>query len=84
MTNQLTDEEWRDYQSIPDQGYSHRGWVDHKIEGRIKAATPAIRAQAYREAATQLQYMLNGGGHGKILVWALLDKADEIEKDTTP
>lgn len=32
--SELTDEEWRKFQSIPDQGYSHRGWVDARIRER--------------------------------------------------
>lgn len=34
----LTDAEWRAFQSIPDQGYSHRAWVDSKIKARLEAA----------------------------------------------
>lgn len=34
----LTDAEWRDFQNIPDQGYSHRHWVDRKIALRVAAA----------------------------------------------
>lgn len=34
----LTDEEWREFQSIPDQGYSHRAWVDWKIADRVNFA----------------------------------------------
>lgn len=33
----VTDAEWRDFQSIPDQGYSHRAWVDHKIASALDA-----------------------------------------------
>ena len=33
----LTDAEWREFQSIPEQGYSHRHWVDYKIQGRVDA-----------------------------------------------
>ena len=36
----LTDEEWREFQAIPDQGYSHRGWVDARIKQRL-ATSPA-------------------------------------------
>lgn len=34
----LSDGEWREFQNIPDQGYSHRHWVDHKIALRVSAA----------------------------------------------
>lgn len=36
----FTDEEWREYQSIPEQGYSHRGWLNHrnrKVMARLLA-----------------------------------------------
>lgn len=35
---ELTSEEWREFQAIPEQGYSHRAWVDHKIAQRVEAA----------------------------------------------
>lgn len=25
----FTDEQWADYQALPDQGYSHRRWLEH-------------------------------------------------------
>lgn len=31
----LTDEEWRAFQKIPEQGYSHRAWVDARIKERV-------------------------------------------------
>lgn len=31
----LTDAEWREFQSIPDQGYSHRAWIDARIAERV-------------------------------------------------
>jgi hypothetical protein len=42
----LTDAEWKEFQAIPDQGYSHRAWVDGKIAERESAA----RAQALDDA----------------------------------
>lgn len=41
--SKLTDNEWRDFQSIPEQGYSHRHWIDYHIAVRI--------AKAFEEAA---------------------------------
>lgn len=35
---QLTAEEWRYFQNIPEQGYSHRGWVDARIRERVALA----------------------------------------------
>lgn len=46
-TYRLTDTEWREYQNIPEQGYSHRAWIDHKIAERLQAvaAERTIRAE---------------------------------------
>lgn len=37
LTGPLTHSEWRTFQNIPEQGYSHRHWVDAKIEQRVDA-----------------------------------------------
>lgn len=34
----LTDTEWSEFQSIPEQGYSRRTWVDKQIAKRVAAA----------------------------------------------
>lgn len=31
----ITDAEWREFQAIPEQGYSHRHWVDARIGERV-------------------------------------------------
>ncbi len=36
----LSDGEWRAFQAIPEQGYSHRHWVDTKIAQRVAASAP--------------------------------------------
>lgn len=36
----FTDDEWREYQSIPEQGYSHRHWLNQrnrKVMARLLA-----------------------------------------------
>ncbi len=40
----LSDGEWRDFQSIPDHGYSHRAWVDQKIIGRCDSLLSRLEA----------------------------------------
>lgn len=40
MHTQLTDAEWREFQDIPEQGYSHRGWIEAHLakayaQGRV-------------------------------------------------
>jgi hypothetical protein len=47
----LTDAEWREFQSIPEQGYSHRHWVNHKIAQRLEAVS-AERDEARHWAKT--------------------------------
>lgn len=44
----ITDEEWREFQSIPDQGYSHRAWVDCRLQQRIE--WQSARDQGHIEA----------------------------------
>lgn len=46
---EFSDEEWRELQSIPDQGYSHRGWLDH----RNKKIMQQVRAEALREGLSR-------------------------------
>ncbi|MGP4995537.1 hypothetical protein [Glutamicibacter ardleyensis] len=40
VAQKLTDAEWREFQMIPVQGYSHRAWVDALIAERVAAAQP--------------------------------------------
>ncbi len=40
----LTDTEWRQFQQIPDQGYSHRAWINRKIQQRLTVALERERA----------------------------------------
>lgn len=47
----LTDDEWREFQSIPDQGYSHRGWVDQKIAAHVAAVVVEQAAEVERLTA---------------------------------
>jgi hypothetical protein len=35
----LTDEEWFAFQAIPDQGYSHRAWIEARIAERVAKVT---------------------------------------------
>lgn len=37
--HELMDAEWRAFQAIPDQGFSHRAWIDAKIGQRVQAIT---------------------------------------------
>ncbi|WP_404291593.1 hypothetical protein [Glutamicibacter arilaitensis] len=39
---ELTNAEWQEFHAIPDQGYSHRAWVDARIAERIAVAHPEV------------------------------------------
>lgn len=45
----ITDEEWRAFQAIPDQGYSHRAWVDARIAERLSEQHQAMCGYAQIE-----------------------------------
>lgn len=56
-TEELTDAEWRAFQSIPDQGYSHRHWVNCAIKSRLDVARAdsATEITRLRMALTEAQ-----------------------------
>lgn len=39
---ELTNAEWREFQAIPDQGYSHRVWINARIAERVAVAQPEV------------------------------------------
>ena len=43
VAQKLTDAEWQAFQAIPDQGYSHRAWVDARIAERVAVAQPEVK-----------------------------------------
>ena len=43
-TQKITDAEWQEFQAIPDQGYSHRSWVDARIAERVAVAQPEVNS----------------------------------------
>jgi hypothetical protein len=45
----LTDAQWREFQDIPEQGYSHRHWVDERLrEAAVHALLDAADAPEFR------------------------------------
>lgn len=44
----FTDEEWRSYQSIPEQGYSHRHWLNLRNRKVFEDALRIVREEAYQ------------------------------------
>lgn len=48
---ELTDSEWREFQRIPEQGYSHRAWVDHKIRERAEKSIAHASSLILNEVA---------------------------------
>lgn len=41
--NLLTDADWREYQSIPEQGYSHRDWLEQRFALRHSERAAQLR-----------------------------------------
>lgn len=60
-TGPLTDTEWREFQAIPDQGYSHRAWVDRKIAERAAAAAEARTKDVRELHRPEMTYRLIDG-----------------------
>lgn len=44
VAQKITDVEWQAFQAIPDQGYSHRSWVDARIAERVAVAQPVVNS----------------------------------------
>lgn len=44
VAQKLTDAEWQEFQAIPDQGYSHRAWVDARIAEHVTVAQPEVNS----------------------------------------
>lgn len=51
MSYELTNAEWRAFQAIPDQGHSHRWWVNERIRERLAARDAGVKAAALEDAA---------------------------------
>ena len=81
-TIELTDAEWREFQSIPDQGYSHRAWVDSKIKARLDAEKPQPVA-VDRESLGEILALVDDhdGCHARVREWEGLE---QWEKDAHP
>lgn len=44
VAQKITDAEWQAFQAIPDQGYSHRSWVDARIAERVAVAQLVVNS----------------------------------------
>lgn len=51
----LTDAEWQEFQAIPDQGYSHRAWVDARIAERVAVAQPEVNSDTELHVGTLIE-----------------------------
>lgn len=45
----FTDEEWREYQNLPDQGYSHRGHLEHVVNRWLSEELRKAKYDAWEE-----------------------------------
>lgn len=64
----ITNEEWREFQAIPEQGYSHRAWVD----GAIRKRLDQLRTDGAIEIAVNAMYEEEfGQSSGYAAKWVL-------------
>ena len=52
---ELTNAEWQAFQAIPDQGYSHRAWVDARIAERVAVAQPEVNSDTELHVGTLIE-----------------------------
>ena len=55
---EITDAEWRYFQAIPEQGYSHRGWVDARIRERVENLERQLE-EAEKRRQRDVQFLLD-------------------------
>ena len=51
----FTDEQWRAYQTIPDQGYSHRAWLEHQFNAWLPEHDRRLSRRVWFEGASSRQ-----------------------------
>ncbi len=78
----LSDGEWRDFQSIPDHGYSHRAWVDQKIIGRCDSLLSRLEAAGgYRYPGHQTPWQeIQRAFVGELETGAVLEPAVKYQR----
>lgn len=72
----FTDEEWRTYQSIPDQGYSHRDWLNNRMRQKVETLAEAglLAPAPLTEIRAENQF---GETHRRWATdWELVDRAE--------
>ena len=47
----FTDQQWREYQEMPDQGYSHRGFLEDAVNTGLAETIRQAKEQAWKEGA---------------------------------
>jgi hypothetical protein len=66
----LTDAEWREFQQIPDQGYSHRAWVDRKIADRDATRDAQVRADERQRVLGEVERRVRELSTTRTQAWA--------------
>lgn len=84
----FTDDQWRAYQRIPDQGYSHRAHLEWVFNAWLRAHDAEVAANALRDAARATIAGLDPERCRTIFdPWdvseALHRRADRIEREAT-
>lgn len=59
---ELTNAEWQEFQAIPDQGYSHRAWVDARLAERVATAQPVVNSVEELDALPTGTVVRDGDG----------------------
>ena len=68
----FTDEEWRRYQAIPSQGYSHRGFIENIVNSRRHPAKPIEVSDLMVEAARDAYFDADGEASMRAAIEAAL------------
>lgn len=77
----LTDAEWAQFQQIPEQGYSHRHWLDRR---NAQALSPVLRGLTARLAAFGRDAVLAGDmtPTAARMLLRILDDANSITENS--
>lgn len=78
----FTDEEWRKYQSIPEQGYSHRHWLNYRNQKRLEERLKGVRELLDKYEKDEREHMRDFGQHHPYAGWAADHLRAALEVDS--
>ncbi|MGL4999433.1 MAG: hypothetical protein ACRC5T_10735 [Cetobacterium sp.] len=77
---EFTDEQWRKYQSIPEQGYSHRHHPEYVFNQWLEEHDREVRVQIIEQAADEWPIVTRDMvSRGRVRQW-LLEFAELLKK----